>query len=103
MAKADTWQTKYGPRRVRQEMPTLEEAIAAARGLTDEVQAQVEIAASLMDMPEDEVRKALTKIKPPRRRDVSATFAFAGRRGAERSVVVERKPTRRIAARTSWG
>ena len=39
-AKAEmrtTWKTKYGPRRVRHDPPTLEEAIFAARGLTDDV------------------------------------------------------------------
>ena len=46
-----TWKTKYGPRRVRHDPPTIEEAIAAARDLTDDVQEQVEIAASLIDLP----------------------------------------------------
>ena len=41
-----TWKTKYGPRRVRNDPPTLEEAIFAARGLTEDVQEQVEIAAT---------------------------------------------------------
>ena len=36
-----TWNTKYGPRRVRHDPPTLEEAIAAARDLTDDVEEQV--------------------------------------------------------------
>ena len=50
-----TWKTKYGPRRVKHDPPTLEEAIFAARGLTDDVDAQVEIAAGLMDAEPDEV------------------------------------------------
>ncbi len=62
-----TWKTKYGPRRVRHDPPTLEEAIFAARGLTDDVQEQVEIAAGLMELPPDEVRAALAKIPPPRK------------------------------------
>jgi len=48
---SEVWNTKYGPRRVRFDPPTLNEAIAAARGLTDELQLQAEIAASLMDLP----------------------------------------------------
>ena len=88
------WNTKYGPRRVREEMPTIEEAIFAARGLTDDEHAQVEIAASLIEMPAEEVRKVLLKTKPPRR-EAASTIAFTGRPGAERSVVVERKPSRR--------
>ena len=88
-----TWKTKYGPRRVRNDPPTLEEAIFAARGLTDEVQEQVEIAAGLMEVPPEEVRAALAKTPPPRKS--AATVAFTNRGGTERSVVVERKPSRR--------
>jgi hypothetical protein len=88
------WNTKFGPRRVRQDLPTLEEAIVAARGLTDDVQAQIEIAASLIDMPADEVRAAMAKASG-QRMDVK-TVAFTSRTGAPRAVVVERKPTRRI-------
>ena len=48
---ATVWKTKYGTRRVRHDPPTLKEAIIAARGLTDELQQQAEIAAALMDLP----------------------------------------------------
>jgi len=88
------WKTKYGPRRVRHDPPTLEEAIFAARGLTDDVEAQVEIAAGLMEAEPDEVRAALKKTPAPRKG--SATLAFTNRGGAERSVVVERKTPRRM-------
>jgi hypothetical protein len=91
-----TWNTKYGPRRVRHDPPTLEEAIFAARGLTDDVDQQVEIAAGLMEVPADDVREALRKSPPPRKQ---ATVAFTNRGGAERSVVVERKTPRRTIAR----
>jgi hypothetical protein len=90
------WNTKYGPRRVRHDPPTLEEAIFAARGLTDDLEAQVEIAASLMEVAPDEVRAALKKT--PAARKGMATLAFTNRSGAERAVVVERKPPRRVAA-----
>jgi hypothetical protein len=89
-----TWKTKYGPRRVRHDPPTLEEAIFAARGLTDDVEAQVEIAAGLMEAEPEAVRAALKKTPAPRKSN--ATLAFTSRGGAERSVVVERKPPRRM-------
>ena len=91
-----TWKTKYGPRRVRHDPPTLEEAIFAARGLTDDVDAQVEIAAGLMEAEPDEVRAMLKKTPAPRK--AAATLAFTSRGGAERAVVVERKAPRRVMA-----
>jgi len=89
-----TWKTKYGPRRVRHDPPTLDEAIFAARGLTDDLEGQVDIAAGLMDLPVEEVRAALMKSPVPRK--PAATLAFTSRGGTERSVVVERKTPRRI-------
>jgi hypothetical protein len=47
---SEVWNTKYGPRRVRFDPPTLKEAIFAARGLTDELQQQAEIAAATRDL-----------------------------------------------------
>lgn len=91
-----TWNTKYGPRRVRHDPPTLEEAIAAARDLTDDVEEQVAFAAGLMEAEADEVRATLKKLPPSRK--PAATLAFTSRGGTERSVVVERK-TRRILPR----
>ena len=91
-----TWKTKYGPRRVKHDPPTLEEAIVAARGLTDDVDAQVEIAAGLMEAEPDAVRALLKKTPVPRK--AAATLAFTSRGGAERAVVVERKPSRRLPA-----
>lgn len=91
------WNTKYGPRRVRRELPTIKEAIVAAQDMTDEREQQVQIAAALIGRPEDEVRAELLKIAPPRR-DVVKSVAFAGSPSAPRAVVVERKPARRFAA-----
>jgi hypothetical protein len=48
------------PIRVRREPPTLEEAAAAALGLSDDLQQQVEIAAGLIGVPEDEVAPAVS-------------------------------------------
>ena len=89
-----TWKTKYGPRRVRHDPPTLEEAIFAARGLTDDVQEQIDFAAGLMEAPVEEVRAAIMKSPAPRK--PAATLAFTNRGGTERSVVVERKAPRRM-------
>jgi len=93
------WQTKYGPRRVRHDPPTLAEAIEAAAGLTDDLESQTAFAASLMDLPEDEVRAAVMAARAPRKplglktRD---SVVYSGRDGASRAVLVERKPSRRL-------
>ena len=94
-----TWKTKYGPRRVRHDPPTLEDAIAAARGLTDDVQAQIEIAASLMELPADQVRAEVLKAASPRQ--TLSRVAFTGRGGMQRSVIVEHKAPRRILSKTT--
>jgi hypothetical protein len=89
------WKTKYGPRRVREEAPTLVEAIAAAQGLADDLDSQVEIAASLIGLPHDQVRAELLKAAPLRKEAVQSVV-FAGPASAPRTIVVERKPSRRI-------
>src|SRR5450759_3011578 len=91
----EVWKTKYGFRRVRHEAPTLEEAIAAAQGLSDEVNQQAEIAASLIGLPHDQVRTELLKVAPPRK-GVTKLVAFAGPASAPRTIVVERKPARPV-------
>ena len=82
----------YGKRRVKSEPPTLDDAIFAARGLTDNVQQQVEIAASLMGLPEDEVRPAVLK-SAQGAKQLTLVQPTNGR--APRTVVVERIATRR--------
>ena len=47
---SDIWDTKDGRRRVRRDPPTVEEAVQAAQGLTEELSEQIEIVASLMDV-----------------------------------------------------
>lgn len=89
-----TWNTKYGVRRVRQDPPTLNEAVFAAAGLTDDPAQQAEIAASLMGRPVEDIRVELAKAMRPLR--TSRVIEVA--RGGQRAVVVERKsPRRRIA------
>ena len=91
------WNTKYGPRRIRHEAPTLEEAIAAAQSLSDERNEQVEIAASLIGLPLDQVRTEFLKAPPPRKH-VMNSVVFTGPASAPRTTVVERKPARRVIA-----
>ena len=91
------WNTKYGPRRIRHEAPTLAEAIAAAQSLSDERNEQVEIAASLIGLPLDQVRTELLKAPPPRKH-VNNSVVFTGPASAPRTIVVERKPARRVIA-----
>jgi hypothetical protein len=91
--KAGVWKTKFGPRRVRHDPPTLEEAIIAASGLTDDASEQAEIAASLMGVPAEQVTAAM-KVLVTQQRQVETVVA-RGTRGP-RSVVVERKPARRF-------
>lgn len=88
-----TWNTKYGPRRVRYDPPTLQEAIIAAKGLSDQLRDQIEIAASLMDLPVEDVRGEVMKTAAPRA--AARIVAPAGREGAKRSVIVERRASRR--------
>ena len=57
---------------IRFDPPSLEEAIFAAQGLTDIVDDQAAIAASLMGLPEADVKAALLKSDPPRPRSLAA-------------------------------
>ena len=91
---SEDWNTKYGSRRVRRDPPTLDEAIFAAIGITDDQQAQAEIAASLMGMPIDTVLPEVKKIARTSAR--SATRVIAGEQGAQRSIVVERRVIRKF-------
>ena len=92
---SEDWNTKYGPRRVRRDPPTLDEAIFAAIGITDDQQAQAEIAAALMGMPLDAVLAEVKKTARSASR--SATRVIAGEQGAQRSIVVERRVVRKFA------
>jgi hypothetical protein len=85
---SEQWQTKYGSRRVRRDPPTLEEAIFAAMGLTDDLGEQAEIAAALMGLP---IEKVEPEVKKNARTTARVTRVIAGEQGAQRSVIVERK------------
>ncbi len=56
---SEIWDTKDGRRRVRRDPPTVEEAVLAAQGLTDELSEQAEIVASLMQISAEEARGAV--------------------------------------------
>jgi hypothetical protein len=79
---------------LRFDPPTLEEAIYAAQGLTDDVDDQVEIAARLIGLPEADVKAAILKaavarphisIRPPTQARVAS---------GRPPVVVERRAPR---------
>ena len=91
------WNTKYGSRRVKQNPPSLEEAILAARGLSDERPQQIEFAAMLTGLPEDEIRAEMVKTDPPPNARPTLTVSVSGRNGQTRAVVVERRVSRRRA------
>ena len=92
-----TWNTKYGTRRVRHDPPTLQEAIAAAQGLTDDVAGQVGIAADLMGVSAAEVKSLMAKLNPDKR--AVRIVATPSRDNGVRTVVVERKASRRVVSR----
>lgn len=91
---SEDWNTKYGTRRVRRDPPTLDEAIFAAIGITDDEEQQADIAASLMGMPYETV---LAEVKKQSRVNARATTrVITGEQGAQRSVVVERRVVRKF-------
>jgi hypothetical protein len=91
---SDIWETKDGRRRVRQDPPTVEEAVLAAQGLTDELGEQIEIVASLMEVSVDEARGAVLRMG--QRKDMSLrTIIGTGRVGSPpRAIIVERRTRR---------
>ena len=93
---SDIWDTKDGWRRVRRDPPTVEDAVLAAQGLSGDVDAQIEIVMSLMDVSAEAARRAVLKMGQRKETD---RFTIAGRAGATRAVVVERRPSRAAALR----
>jgi hypothetical protein len=95
---SEVWDTKDGRRRVRRDPPTIEDAVSAAQGLTDEPSEQVEIVASLMQISAEEARGAVLRLA--QRKDVNRITVVArstrlGQGGGARAVVVERRAPRR--------
>jgi hypothetical protein len=97
----EVWDTKDGRRRVRHDPPTVEEAVLAAQGLTDELGQQTEIVASLMQISAEQARGAVLRMgqrKDVDRITIASRPGFKGRVNATptpRAVVVERRTPRR--------
>jgi hypothetical protein len=83
--------TKYGPRRVRVELPTLDDALYAAEGLTLDTRQQIQIAADLMQMPAEQVRQEAERIVKNR----TGRPQTVRERRSHGPVVVERRTPRR--------
>jgi hypothetical protein len=62
-------------------------------GITDDLEQQAEIAASLMGMPLETVQ---TEVRKASRAAARSTRVIAGEQGAQRSVVVERRVVRKF-------
>ena len=95
----EIWDTKDGRRRVRRDPPTIEEAVLAAQGLTDEFTEQADIVASLMQISTEEARSAVLRMAQRKGVDRITIVARPGRPGqlaAPRAVVVERRTSRRL-------
>ena len=99
VSMSDVWETKDGRRRVRRDLPTVEEAVLAAQGLTEEIAEQVEIVASLMEVPAEEARGAVLRFA--QRKDVNRTTTIISTAGTPRTVVVERRTIRRPLRRSA--
>lgn len=82
------WNTKWGPRRVRQSPPTLEEAFIAAESLTEDFGQRIEIAAALIGAPIEEVKAQAAKFE----RHANGRPSIVTGRG--RAVVVQYKRPR---------
>lgn len=95
---SETWMTKYGSRKVRHDPPTLAEAIAAAQGLTDDFAGQIQIAADLMGANPADVKAEMQRLSPDRR---ATRLVSAPSREGARTVVVERKASRRVIAKSA--
>lgn len=96
---SEIWDTKDGRRRVRRDPPTVDEAVLAAQGLTDELSGQAEIVASLMQISTEEARVAVLRMGQRKNIDRITIVGRPGRASqsaAPRAVVVERRTPRRV-------
>ena len=100
---SEDWNTKYGTRRVRRDPPTLDEAIFAAIGITDDQEAQAEIAASLMGLPIESVLAEVKKVArtdgafdDPRHRGRTGRAALGRGRTPGRQAIRQRQAHRHL-------
>jgi hypothetical protein len=89
---------EWSRRKTRYDPPALDEAIAAAQGLTDRIEDQIEIAAQLMGLPEEEVRGPI--LRTARARSERAPSPRSPGRRVQ-VVVVERRKPRTVLGRAS--
>jgi len=89
MVQQHTARAEWNRRRTRHDPPDIHEAIVAAQGLTASIDDQIEIAAQLMGLPEDQVRpmvlEAATRARPLQAPPASL------RPSSGRTVLVERR------------
>lgn len=90
-----SWNTKWGARRVRNDPPTLSEALVAAQGFTDDRDGQAEFAAGLMGVPVAEAKAELRRLASDRR-SIATVVTPARDKGGLRTVIIERKTSRRL-------
>src|SRR6516164_8501344 len=88
---SEIWETKDGLRRVRRDPPTLDDAVLAAQGLTEDLEGQIGIVVALMSVTAEDARRAVLKMRRP-----DSRLTIPGRGGVARAVVVERKSPRRL-------
>jgi len=100
-----TWMTKYGSRRVREALPTIDEAMIAAQCLSDDFEQQIELAASLLGIDSDEVRAVATRLPPSKPIEYRLILPAGPARAsaAPRSVVVEHRALKRMLGRAGAG
>jgi hypothetical protein len=94
-----SWNTKYGNRRVKQALPTIEEALTAAECMSTDLEQQVEIAASLLGVEADDVREVARKIRKQSERRLTLSISpsiSAERRAPPRPVLVEYRAAKRL-------
>jgi hypothetical protein len=92
MVQDHTVRPKWGQRRTRHDPPDVDDAVAAAQGLTDDIDSQVEIAAQLIGLSEEEVRPAVSKASARPRLFREATTSTRSMPG--RTITVERRSPR---------
>ena len=75
--------------------PTIEEAVAAAQGLADDIEGQIEVAAGFMGVAADQVRDAvMAAFREHEKTARGEQVMVRDRAGGERTVVVQRSNRR---------
>jgi hypothetical protein len=98
MIKNHAMPPEWGRRRTRHDPPDVEEAVAAAQGLTDDIDSQVEIAAGLIGLPVDAVRSVVIEASAQAPMSQATTRSIPP--SPRRTVTVERRNSRLSSIRT---